>query len=336
MDMSMFTWPWPETTSWDEMQPEMAWGGNLNFNRANVEDMLATAHSFEGDASAQEDSDPFSANQSPSTPSSSHTRTFAHGQPGIGNYERLDGSTMSMFPDKHASIVIAQLSQLSVQLSSLRSSSYTLAQAADLSSGRLPNDRHFPLIDSTAFESVATWLAHEQSSANMNAHGSVHIPVDIPNPYPNSGPQLKPQSGPNILRDVFAASHRLMEILRHLQADDIIRHLVMACEALLLEIYAAILTALQLEAYPGDSMNATALGNVRLVVVVQLCAYLIERQHQAVDQCLAPATPQNNNLRSSLPPGAFHLGMADRESLNDVKNQVQQKLAHLRQMLRCT
>ncbi len=27
MDMSMFTWPWPETTSWDEIQPEMGWEG---------------------------------------------------------------------------------------------------------------------------------------------------------------------------------------------------------------------------------------------------------------------------------------------------------------------
>ena len=347
MDMSMCTWPWMGTTSWEETQTEISWDG-LNFSRADVDDLLAITNGFEGEGSAREDPDPFSPTQSPSTPNPPHLRAYTYGQPGIGNYERQDGSarsniersmggsTMSMFPDKNASVVIGQLSQLSVHLSSLRSSSYTLAQAADSSFGRGPNDGHFPLIDSAAFESVAAWLAHEESSANMNPRRSVHISADIPNPWPNSGSQIIPRSGPNILREVFSASHRLMEILRHLQADDIIRHLVMACEALLLEIYAAILTALQHEAYPGDSMNATALGNVRLVLVVQLCAYLIERQHQAVGQCLAPAVAQKHNLPSSLPSGPFHLGTADRESLKDLKVQVQQKLTRLRQMLRCT
>ncbi|KAF2678707.1 hypothetical protein K458DRAFT_435701 [Lentithecium fluviatile CBS 122367] len=344
IDMSMCTWPWMGTTSWEETQPDMSWDG-LNFSRADADDLLAT---FEGDGSAREELDAFSSTTSPSTPSPPHIRNYNFGQPGIGNYERqnggtgnnmesgMGGNTMSMFPDKGASVVIGQLSQLSVHLSSLRSASHTLAQAADSSFGRGPNEGHFPLIDSAAFESVTAWLAHEQSSANLNPRQSIHVPTDIPNPWPNPGNLTKPRSGPNILRDVFASSHRLMEILRHLQADDITRHLVMACEALLLEIYLAILTVLQHEAYPGESMNATALGNVRLVLVVQLCAYLIERQHQAVGQCLAPAAAQKHNVPSSLPAGSSHLGTADRESLKDLKVQVQQKLTRLRQMLRCT
>ena len=51
----------------------------------------------------------------------------------------------------------------------------------------------------------------------------------------------------------------------------IIRHLVMACGALLLEIYMGVLIALQHDAYHGLCMKATALGDVRLVLVVQLC-----------------------------------------------------------------
>ncbi|KAF2258400.1 hypothetical protein CC78DRAFT_117692 [Lojkania enalia] len=334
MDMSVFTWPWLDTTGWDDTQPEMGWGSSMNFSRTNVDDVLATAHSFEGDASTQ---DPFSETHSPSSPNPSDPHTYAHRHPGLGNYDRqgsLGEGTIGMYPDKHGSLAIAQLTQLSVHLSTLRASSYNLAQAADLSSGHLPTDPYFPLIDSAAFESVAAWLAHEQRSANLDSHLSIHMP-EIPNPWPNSGPP-KPQSGPNILRDVFSASHRLIEILRHLQVDDISRHLVMACEALLLEIYAAILTALQHEAYPADSMSGTALGNVRLVLVVQLCAYLIERQHQAVDQCLSPALAQKHNLSTTIPSEHFQLGTVHRECLKNLKINVQQKLTHLRQMLRCT
>jgi hypothetical protein len=122
-----------------------------------------------------------------------------------------------------------------------------------------------------------------------------------------------------------------MEIIHNLKADDITRHLIMACEALLLEIYASILMALQHEAYPSDTVSATALGNVRLVLVVQLCAYLIERQHQAVWQCLNPTSIQKYHL-----PSPIQLGNEETDCLKNLKAQVQQKLARLRQMLRCS
>jgi hypothetical protein len=129
----------------------------------------------------------------------------------------------------------------------------------------------------------------------------------------------------------------------------IIRHLVIACEALLLDIYVAILITLQHDAHPGDPTNTTALGDVRLVLVVQLCAYLIERQHQAVDVWLAPQSPKGppsiNGQSSPKPdisssnqsgPSGPVLDTADREILSDLKNQVQLRLAHLRQTLRCS
>ena len=129
----------------------------------------------------------------------------------------------------------------------------------------------------------------------------------------------------------------------------IIRHLVMACGALLLEIYMGVLIALQHDAYHGLCMKATALGDVRLVLVVQLCSYFIDRQQQAVDQCLTTQIPLSPlSVNGTVPqklvlsgsqqpvlPGPV-LDTADGEVLSDLKNQVQQKLAQLRQTLRCT
>ena len=239
------------------------------------------------------------------------------------------------------SLVIAQLSQLSTRLSSVRYSSYTLANAAESSSSCLPNGRQTPLIDAAAFETAGAWLALGQDPLNLNVHQPVHISNQSHVPYPSPTPDTRPRAGHGILHDVFSASHRLLEILRHVQVKSvaepssiassaftssaatlgqssvhlrltkgpwsfapssgsqqhshntmqIIRQLVMACEALLLEIYMAILNALQHDAFHGDSMNTTALGDITLVLVVQLCSYLIERQQQAVDLCLAPQNP---------------------------------------------
>ena len=417
MDVSTGRWPRLETLSWDDTQPEVDWSGH---DSSHVDAVLASLNTFEDDGSAREGAEHSpSPAQPPRPPSPCHPHTYAHGQPGGGIFEKYNGGTgsntdksigaggdgtMKMSLDKDMNwpnLVIAQLSQLSTRLSSLRSSSYTLAKAAESSLTRLPNGRQIPLIDAAAFESVAAWLAHGHSSANMHALSSVHGPAESQGPYQNTVPETKPRDGHGILHDVFSASYRLLETLRHLQVQNtvepfnssttnsastpsaapsgrssvylgltngpwssaslsgsqkhcnntmqIIRHLVMACEALLLEIYMAVLIALQHDAYHGASMNTTALGDVRLVLVVQLCSYLVERQHQAVDLCLTPLTPLSplsisgtfppkldlSGSQQSIPSGPV-LDTADREVLSDLKNQVQQRLAHLRQTLRCT
>ena len=416
MDMSTGTWPWLETLSRDDMQLEGDWS---NHDSSYVDAVLASLDAFKGDGSARESPDPPSPTQPPCPPSPCHPYAYAYGQPGGGIFEKPDGrsrsnmdrsnrggggGTLNMSLDKNMnfpSLVIAQLSQLSMRLSLLRYSSYTLAKAAESSSYRLPNGRQIPLIDTVTFESVAAWLAHGHGSANVNAHPPVHAHTESQGPYPSPTSETKPRGGHGILHDVFSASHHLLEILRQLQVNNIIepfssstttsastpstaasgqssalfgltkgpgsstpssgsqqhcnntmqiiRYLVIACEALLLEIYVAVLNALQHDAYPSASMNTTALGDVRLVLVVELCSYLIERQHQAVDSCLAPQSPlspvsvsgpfsQKLDLSGShqqVPPGPV-LDTADREVLNDLKNQVQQRLVHLRQTLRCT
>ncbi|KAF9740449.1 hypothetical protein PMIN06_003016 [Paraphaeosphaeria minitans] len=342
IDISLSTWPWMGATTWEEAQSEMTWDG-LDFSVSDVDELLANANAWGSDARAGEDLNSFSPLLSPSMPSPPSYCTHNSVKNGPGNYERRhvgNGNSMqksmgtnstSNFPDKSPSVVIGQLSQLSVQLSSLRASSHILAQAANFSFGRGPNEGQFSLIDSAAFESVVAWLPPEEGPVILDPQRSNNISADIPDLQSSATQQIGTPNGPGLLRDVFSASHRLMEIIQNLQADDITRHLIMACEALLLEIYAAILTALQHEAYPGDTVSATALGNVRLVLVVQLCAYLIERQHQAVWQCFNPASIQKHNL-----PSPIQSGSAETDCLKNLKAQVQQKLARLRQMLRCS
>ncbi|KAF2444604.1 hypothetical protein P171DRAFT_520737 [Karstenula rhodostoma CBS 690.94] len=342
MSISMSTWPWPGATTWEETQSDMPWDG-MDFNHSDFDDFLANSNALGSDANGVGELNAFSPIQSLSMPSPPSFHTHDTGKLGPGNYERQHGgkgnsvhkslgeNSISNFPNKSSNPVIAQLSHLSVQLSTLRASSHNLAQAADFSFGGGPNEGQSPLIDSAAFESVVAWLPPEESSATLDPRHSSNVSTDALNFWPSSTPQMGTPSGPGILRDVFSASHRLMEIIRNLRADDITRHLIMACEALLLEIYAAILTALQHEAYPGDTASATALGNVRLVLVVQLCGYLIERQHQAVGQCLAQTSIQNHKLPSPIPSGS-----SETECLKDLKAQVQQKLVRLRQMLRCS
>ncbi len=130
--------------------------------------------------------------------------------------------TTSMYLDKYMnwpSLVIAQLSQLSTRLSSLRYSSYTLTNAAESSSSRLPSGRQIPLIDAAGFETVAAWLAHGRDSANVNVHPPVHAPTQSQGHYLSPG--TKSRGGHGILYDVFSASHCLLEILRHLQVKNI-------------------------------------------------------------------------------------------------------------------
>ena len=400
MDVSTGTSPWLDTSSWDDTQLEIDW------------------NAFGNDGSGREELDPPSPTHPSCPPTLRHPHAYPHGQPGGGAFEKHDGSTEShmgesiggsgddttnMSLDKNIgwpSLVIAELSQLSTCLSSLRYSSYTLANAAESSSCRPPSGRQIPLIDAAAFETVGAWLAHGHDSANMNVHPPVHAPAQSQSPCPSPPPVTKSRGSHGILHEVFSASHRLLEILRHLQVKNIaepfnssaapsaftplaapsgqssvyfrltkgswssapssgsqqhshntmqiIRHLVVACKALLLEIYMAVLTALQHDALHGASMNSTALGDIRLVLVVQLCSYLIERQQQAVDLCLAPQSslsglsesgtfPPKLDLSGSqkpVPPGSV-IDAADREVLSDLKNQVQRRLAHLRQTLRC-
>ena len=108
-----------------------------------------------------------------------------------------------------------------------------------------------------------------------------------------------------------------------------VRHLVIACHTLLLNVYVAVLIALQYDVdqwsacHPAGSDDTSdckermALADIRLVMAVQLCSYLFERQHRAVDSFLSTAS-----------------NSANREVVDDLKMEVEQRLARLRQGLR--
>jgi hypothetical protein len=149
IDISLTTWPWIGATTWEEAQSDMTWEG-LEFSGSEVEDLLANANAWGSDNSVAEDLSSFSPLRSASIPSSPSFPTHNFGKTGPGNYERprsgninsmhkgMGTNSTSNLPDKTQCVVIGQLSQLSVQLSSLRASSHILAQTADFSFGRGP------------------------------------------------------------------------------------------------------------------------------------------------------------------------------------------------------
>ncbi|KAL9007839.1 MAG: hypothetical protein Q9173_006975 [Seirophora scorigena] len=119
-------------------------------------------------------------------------------------------------------------------------------------------------------------------------------------------------------------------------SNNIIRHLVHACHTLLLDIYVALLTALQEDAERWSSScqglvdDTTALADIPLVLTVQLCSYLIERQHQAVDLFLSSQQHEGPGSRQPSPPASS----TNRDVMSDLILEVQQRLGQLRRTLR--
>ncbi|KXG49111.1 uncharacterized protein PGRI_029810 [Penicillium griseofulvum] len=389
-----------EQLNWDDMQLDGEWNSQ---DPTQVDKLLTSLGAFCNDGSAPDAHPQSSPDQLHFQLNSSNLHAYDHSQP-IGNIFQThnigraemdrgigDGSmNMGMEKPMHIpSIAVTQLSQLSMDLALLRYTSYNMAKAAETPPCHMPNDRRIPLIDSSAFEFVSTWLAHGQGFTGMNGP---QLAPETQVPYPTPISETGTCAG-RTLREVFCSSQRLLEILGQLQFSlmvevnpypspiitpperpstavsggdsgslglpngsgiagrsvpcpntgngtmQVIHYLVMACEALLLEIYVAVLVALQHEAY--SSTNGTVLGDVRLVLVVELCSYLIERQLQAVDSYLAPQARLHPHIMSGPIPPKFDIPGGpdsldkDRDMLNDLRNQVQERLGHLRQTLRC-
>ncbi|KAL9040733.1 MAG: hypothetical protein Q9180_001729 [Flavoplaca navasiana] len=123
-------------------------------------------------------------------------------------------------------------------------------------------------------------------------------------------------------------------------SNNVVRHLVMACHTLLLNIYVAVLIALQHDAdrsSSGDSdafVDSAALADIRRVLAVQLCSYLIDRQHQAVDSYLSPPSLQHQDPSGSQQSSSPESTTAHRELMADLRMEIQQRLGRLRQSLR--
>ncbi|KAJ5495551.1 hypothetical protein N7539_000667 [Penicillium diatomitis] len=139
-----------------------------------------------------------------------------------------------------------------------------------------------------------------------------------------------------------STSHDGASLSQASSREDIIRQLVMACHALLLNVFVAVLIALQHDAnQPSTEMHAGALGQIRLVSVVQLCSYLIGRQHQALDVCISlqSSSTQLQSLQDmggsgrQRPTPLLLADDDDAEMLKDLLKDVEDKLACLKTTL---
>ena len=126
-------------------------------------------------------------------------------------------------------------------------------------------------------------------------------------------------------------------------SNTVVRHLVMACHGMLLSIYTAVLGVLQQDAdlFNGASSpqgldaDPTAkpieengpLIDARLVVIVQLCSYLIKRQQQAIDAYLSPLEASAGTVEGLATPTTA-------SPPNDLELRLQQRLTRLQQTLR--
>lgn len=131
--------------------------------------------------------------------------------------------------------------------------------------------------------------------------------------------------------------------------NTVVRHLVIACHTLLLNIHVAVLIVLQhdadLRSYYSPRKNveadlyrdSTALADIKLVMVLRLCSHLITRQQQAVDSYLSPQPPppppQGNNPPISHQSSLDASAAVNREVASDLEMEVQQRLDRLRQTL---
>lgn len=362
-DMITETWSWLHAFAIEEVKPviETDWTAH----DLGYFDPRHLNHMGDGSSAVMRRTSSPNGLPSPvSLPSSAYANHGGHHQHGLTSStpssktrERSDTLSsmhlddMPSFRSVAVAPVIAELSQLSTRLSALYDASSALAHSAPSSNPTSSSIRQALLVQSAAFQSVAGWLAHGQdgSSSGMttpsghtrnNSLDALNFQtsdLNIPETIPGQG----------ILHEVFSASHSFLETLRYLQINHghlpldssaeikphcqiIVRHLVVACDILLLQIYVSVLVALQYDAQPSAQMSGTVLGDVRLVLVVQLCSHLIERQYQAVDSYLGSSSLMTPPMAETFPMELPHI---DRQASSELKKQVQARLAYLRQAL---
>lgn len=119
--------------------------------------------------------------------------------------------------------------------------------------------------------------------------------------------------------------------------NTIICHLVIACHTLLLNVYVSVLIALQHDvdlrnSYLSAKCSGFLEGETQLVMVVQLCAYLLERQRQAVDIYFTPSPPSPGAAQMMTPPTTPPT--ANREVVSHLEADIRQRLTRIRQTLR--
>ncbi|KAJ4286161.1 hypothetical protein N0V90_013510 [Kalmusia sp. IMI 367209] len=261
---------------------------------------------------------------------------------------------------------IAQLTQLSTRLYPLHNSSHTLAEIARQPSSSRASRASSPqkenlTVDKAVFQNIMTRLLQgwsDKSSATQisNTPGSSSL-CDILQETLSASytlleimdclqakPQASSASGLSPLTPITTPNSQAEQDNTRSpngsqSSNTVVRHLVMACHGMLLSIYTAVLGVLQREAdkstSSGRNVGLNAIGceeagplnDMPLVMIVELCSYLIRRQQQAVDsyfrrdECFSGAVGSLPDPSQASPP-------------NDLEVKMRQGLARLRQTLR--
>lgn len=120
--------------------------------------------------------------------------------------------------------------------------------------------------------------------------------------------------------------------------NTVIRHLIIACHIQILNIYVTVLIAIQHDAslkIAHSTTNGQVEDDTRLALVVKLCAYLLDRQRQAVDLFLIH-TPHPTATTAAgfgaICPTALPLN--NRAMMSHLENDVQQRLERVQLTLR--
>ena len=201
LDLPSDLWPWIQSFNWDGLP--MDWSDqdlNQSILNAKTDATMACATAFpdllDPTIAAKDGSRDGSVHSQPgpTIPPQSLPLGFEgghrHGDSHVGGTsgDPLGGGIDS---NDELDTVIAELAQLSVHLSPLRRSSYSLAGASE--SPQLQNKAHQkPLIDDATFQSVAGWLAHGHGSTtnimNMLSSSAAdrHNPSFSPLPAPDT------------------------------------------------------------------------------------------------------------------------------------------------------
>ena len=321
LDLPSSLWPWIQSFNWDDLP--MEWSDqdlNQSILNAKTDATMACVTAFpdllDHTLAAKNGSrdDYVQRQPGPTIPPQSSPKVFEGGPPHGNSHVGGTGSDPlggGIDNNDELDTVIAELAHLSVHLSPLRRSSYSLAGTSE-SSHRQKQDHQKPFIDDATFESVAGWLAHGHGSANNITNMLSSSAADRHNPSFSTLPAPDTKTTSAMLYHTFSASRHLLEILRYLQANvgvsgtptlsatssspssssdgsyfglprsssssyprtpggspssdgnSIIRHLVIACHTILLNIYAAILAVLERDTDPGaHKSNTAALDDIR-------------------------------------------------------------------------
>lgn len=264
---------------------------------------------------------------------------------------------------------ISQLSQLSNRLASLHRTSSadanktdSIFQFRDLSQGRASS-----LVNDAAFKSVACWLvdvsgdgngnflscekskssALEQSSAETLYHvfsASYQFLETLRGLQDRTFGRAHGGISRDAWTDTSSSSGSTHDTLNP-HSSIVEHHLVMARHTLLLEIYIKLFTSLQCEvdrhySRAGHGMvgqhgtaDMASLADIRLVSVVQLSTYILDRQSQAVSYFLASEIPPAQPMQ--LEASSFTRHATDIQGAQiGAEPEVQSRLRRLRESLR--